>query len=93
MEGWSGFVTVVADVAVLLIVGAVAALFRTAAINQQRISRLEASHEAVDVLEQVSAVHKRVDAVADSVADQRGELRQINRTLGNIHQALITGGS
>ena len=89
MTDWAGPISMIADVAVLLIVAAVGYLFRTTSSNAQRIAKLEAAHDAVDVLAQVAAVHERVDAVADGVADQRGEMRQMNRTLGNIHQALI----
>ena len=89
MEEWGNLLVLMADIAVLLIVTAVGFLFRGVATNSQRIAKLEATNEAVDVHGEVKDVHRRVDDVAKAVNNQAGQLTQINRTLGNIHEALI----
>ena len=68
---------------------AIGFLFRSISSHSERIAKLEATAEAVDVLDEVKDVHKRVDSVAQAVNNQAGQLIQINRTLGNIHKALI----
>lgn len=86
---WPSLVTMMADIAVLVIVGAVAYLFRSTSMHGQRLAKLEAVNEAIDMLAETKAIHKRIDDIADGAAEQRGELKQINRLLGLIHQALI----
>ena len=85
----TGPIALLADIAVLLIVAAVGFLFRGVSTNAQRITKLEAASEVVDVLREVKDVHERINELASSVASQGGELKQINNTLANIHSALI----
>ena len=86
---WSGAIGTIADVAVLLVVAAIGFLFRSISSHAERIAKLEAAGDAVDVITEVKDVHKRVDTVAEAVGEQSGQLKQMNRTLDNIHKALI----
>ena len=66
------------------------AMLRTVMSNGKRITSLEAKAEAYKVGDELSKVHERVDEVAESTAEVKGQLTAANNTLGLILQELIS---
>lgn len=73
------------------VVGAIGYQARTVINTAARVSKLEAEMEANNVKEEVGQVHRRVDKVVELSSENKGQLQQINRTLGLIQQHLMGG--
>ena len=77
----------------LAVMGAIGWQARTVIHTTNRVSKLEAQVAASNVRQEVGAVHKRVDEMAKTVAENSGQLKQINNTLGLIQAHLMGGAS
>ena len=60
--------------------------------NKKDLSRLNGRIDDMNVSEEVSSIHTRINEVASSTAEQTGQLKQIDNTLNIIVKHLIGGG-
>ena len=55
----------------------------------QRLATVEAKLEAIDVMEEIGTVHRRVDQVVTNTASVAGELKSVVRSLDTITSHLL----
>lgn len=55
----------------------------------QRLATVEAKFEAIDVMEEIGTVHRRVDQVVTNTASVAGELKSVVRSLDTITSHLL----
>ena len=54
-----------------------------------RLVKVESQMENANTPERIGKVHKRLDALQQTVASQAGEMKGMNKTLDLIHQSLL----
>ena len=71
------------------VVGAVGLLWKSISKLQDRVTKVEATLEALNVGDEIGNVHRRVDEVAATASNIEGQMQQANQTLKMINQHLL----